>query len=159
MRITRMVLAVAACATGTIGAGAVAAQDTADCAYSACALRVQQGIFGRSLVRGLEEKKVAGLGMFVGGLDEAFAGSPIAQEHAVAYRRRHNAGSVLSLLGGAAFFVALFAADGSGGFYGDGWAVGLLAGSLLGLTGALVSVSGEDHLHRAIWEYNRQTGR
>ena len=159
MRITSAVLAVAACAAGTLGAGAVAAQDTVDCAYSACALRVNQGIFGRSLVRGLDEEKVAGLGMFVGGLDEAFAGSPIAQEHAARYRRRHNAGSVLSLLGGAAFFVALFAADGSGGFYDDGWAVGLVAGSLVGLTGALVSVSGEDHLHRAIWEYNRETRR
>ena len=159
MRITRVVLAIAACAAGTIGSDAVAAQDTVDCAYSACALRVHQSILGRSLVRGLEEEKVAGLGMFVGGLDEAFAGGPIAQEHAARYRGRHNTGSVLQLLGGAAFFVAVFSGDGSGGFYDDGWAVGLVAGSLVGLTGALVSVSGEDHLHRAIWEYNRQTGR
>lgn len=159
MKPTVALVALTAVAVGVTDPGTLAAQDTVDCAYSACALRVQQGFFGRSLVRGLEEEKVAGLGLFVGGLDEAFAGSPIAQEHAARFRRRHNTGSILTLLGSAGMVAALFATDDSARFYDDSWAVGLFAGSLVAVTGALVSGSGEDHLHRAIWEYNRETGR
>ena len=129
-----------------------------DCVYAACALRVKQGFFGRSLVRGEQEERVAGLGLLVGGLDQAFTGSPVAQEHAARYTSRHNTGSVLALLGATVMVVSLFRSD-SGGFYDDSWAVGLVAGSVVTLSGALVSASGEDHLHRAIWEYNRGTSR
>jgi hypothetical protein len=127
-----------------------------DCAYDECALRVEQGFFGQDLVRGLEEVEVSGLGLYVGGLDDVFAGSPIAQDLAASYRSRHNAGSVLTLIGVVVMTVSLYATD---DWVDSGSWAGVLGGSVVALTGALVEASGRDRLHRAVWEYNRALAR
>ena len=77
-------------------------------AYAACALRVQTRFFsGESLVRGGEDVKVEGLGVWVSDLEDVFAGSPEAQELAARFRKRHNTGTVLASMGLAAMLGAV----------------------------------------------------
>ncbi len=116
-----------------------------DCEYAACALRVKGG----SLVKGVEEEKVVGLGFWVGDLDEAFDGSPVSQELAASYRQRHNVGQLMWLTGSIALVLGVFDADENRG------TVVTVSGLVVLVTGVYFSRSGRDRLNRAIWEYNR----
>jgi hypothetical protein len=126
-----------------------------DCQYQECALRIQVGAFGQDLVKGAGEAKVNGLGLFATDLSAVFAGSPAAQELAAMYRRRHNAGSAMALVGAGLFIAALFTvydADTTAGWLAIG-------GSFVVATGAVVDASSRDRLNRAIWEYNGALSR
>lgn len=51
------------------------------------------------------------MGLWVGNLDDVFAGSLVAQQLAEAYRRRHNVGGLLTFVEMAVMFGSLFALD------------------------------------------------
>lgn len=128
----------------------------AGCTYEQCALRIRARFFGRDLVRGRDDEKVHGLGIWVGSLDDAFAGNPAAQELAASFGRRHNLGSTLVLLGGvtAAFAAALLASDTPGRDHGAA-TVATFGGLAALAVGGVMERSAEDRLSRAVWEYNR----
>jgi hypothetical protein len=130
-----------------------------DCAYDACALRVRYHFFGSDLVRGVRDEKVAGLGMFVGNLDDEFAGSPAAQDLAERYRSRHNTGGVLGLLGAVATVAAVFTLEWDTPTENGGGFALLFGGAALALTGGIIESSGRDYINRAVWEYNRSLRR
>jgi hypothetical protein len=131
----------------------------ASCDYTACALRVQHGMFGDRLVRGSDDGRVAGMGFWVKDLDSVFEGNAAAQELAATYRGRHNTGSLLTTLGLATMVLAI-ATDDSDLFSTDGSAVALgLGGLTVALIGGITAQSGRDSLSRAVWEYNRGLSR
>jgi hypothetical protein len=139
---------------GVIESASAQSSAGSDCSYSECALRVKSGFFGRSLVRGAEEQKVLGLGIWVGRLDAVFEGNPEAIALGTRFRSRHNTGSTVALAGLAVGVSGILFAqedDTKAGF--------ALGGTLLTLVGAFITGSGEDALHRAIWEYNSTVGR
>ena len=125
-----------------------------DCEYAACALRVKNGFWGRSLVRGAEEAKISGLGFWVGDLGGAFAGSPVSQDLVASFRRRHNVGSFLGFSGLAVVIVGGIRNHGA---FDDG--VVTMGGVAAMLVGAILIVSAEDRLSEAVWEYNRLVNR
>ena len=129
------------------------------CDYSECALRVKHSFFWASLVRGSEGEKVEGLRFWVSNLDPIFDGNTVSQDLAASFRRRQNAGSVLTFVGMAAIFVALEIED-TNSLSTDGGAVALvLSGLALAFTGAILGHSGRERLSKAVWEYNRTLAR
>jgi hypothetical protein len=142
-----------------VGADRAEAQEApaGSCAYEECALRVKRGFFGSSLVRGSQEEKVAGLDFWVGNLDSVFEGSPVAQDLAGTFRARHNTGTVMALLGAAAMVVGL--ASQSDWLHGSDPPTTFWVGMVVASVGGIVSETGWDPLSRAVWEFNRATGR
>ena len=133
------------------------AQAGTACPYDSCALRVRSGIFaGQSLVQGEQEEKVAGLGFIVGDLDDVFEGSTEAQELAARFRTRKNTGTILSLVGIAAFVYSIADYD---SFYDDELGGAFYGGLVLSLAGGLTIQSSTDFLSRAVWHYNRTLAR
>jgi hypothetical protein len=137
----------------------VSAQFGPDCSYDQCALRVAYTAGGAALVRGRDQIVINGLGFWARNMSPAFEGNRLSQDLAASYRRRHNTGTVLTGAGAVSFFIGLLMDDGS-------ISLDLGTGSLLslgGLTliavGSRVSLSAEDQLSRAIWEYNRMLPR
>jgi hypothetical protein len=129
---------------------------TPACTYDQCALRVAYSPAGSAVVRGAEEVVVDGLGFWAGDMASVFVGSSLSQDLADGYRLRHNAGTVLTGVGTILFFASLIASDGNLSIgLGDGSTLAWLGGVALIAIGTRVSVSGDDHLSRAIWEYNR----
>lgn len=135
------------------------AQVPQECTYDQCALRIHHSPAGAALVRGVDQVVVNGLGLWAGDLSRVFAGDPRSQSLADRYRVRHNAGTVLSVAGGIMFFGGLLASDGNISIDLDTKSLVTLGGLALTVVGTRVSVSGDDHLSRAIWEYNRGLAR
>jgi hypothetical protein len=135
------------------------AQVPATCTYDTCALRVHYGPAGAALVRGTDEVVVNGLGLWAGDMRRVFEGSRLSQDLADGYRLRHNAGTVLSVAGGILFFAGLIASDGNISIDLDTNSLVTLGGLALTVVGTRVSVSGDDHLSRAVWEYNGMLAR
>ena len=132
------------------------AAQLSSCPYADCALRVHFGLLGgQALVRSSTGEQITGLGFPVGNLDDAFAGSPMAQSLARTFRRRQNAGSVLAFTGGIMIGVWLLQQDSTNG--PDDFLI--WGGLAIGLGGTLTAASGRDYLSRAVWEYNRGLGR
>ncbi|MBM4185286.1 MAG: hypothetical protein FJ207_13880 [Gemmatimonadetes bacterium] len=137
----------------------VGAQASPACTYDTCALRVAYSPAGAALVRGTDQVVVNGLGLWSGDMRRAFEGNRLSQDLANGYRVRHNAGTVLSVAGGILFFGGLLASDGNISIDLDTNSLVTLGGLALTVVGTRVSVSGDDHLSRAIWEYNRTLAR
>jgi hypothetical protein len=137
----------------------ICAQVPETCAYDACALRIHYSPAGAALVRGVDQVVVNGLGLWASDMGRVFAGNRLSQDLADGYRMRHNAGTVLSVAGGIMFFGGLLASDGNISIDLDTKSLVTLGGLALTVVGTRVSVSGDDHLSRAIWEYNRLLGR
>jgi hypothetical protein len=135
------------------------AQFGPNCPYEQCALRVAYNAAGSALVRGRDQIVINGLGFWARDMSEAFESHPPAQDLAASYRRRHNTGTVLSGVGALSFFVGLIAADGNISLDLDGPSLLSLGGLTLIAVGSRVSLSAEDQLSRAIWEYNRTLPR
>ena len=143
------VLSVATLSVLGAASSVFAQSDPLECSYSECALRLKSGFFGRSLVRGAQEQEVVGLGIWVGNLDPTFEGSPAARRLAAQFRKRHNTGAALALAGLVVGVTGTLTSDDDttrAGF--------VLGGTLFTLVGAMITGSGQDALHRAIWEYN-----
>ena len=135
------------------------AQVPETCTYDACALRIHYSPAGAALVRGVDQVVVNGLGLWASDMGRVFAGNRRSQDLADGYRMRHNAGTVLSVAGGIMFFGGLLASDGNISIDLDTKSLVTLGGLALTIVGTRVSVSGDDHLSRAIWEYNRTLAR
>lgn len=137
----------------------VLAQVPPTCTYDECALRIHYSPAGAALVRGVDEVVVNGLGLWASNMGRVFAGNRLSQDLADGYHLRHNAGTVLSLAGGIMFFGGLLASDGNISIDLNTTSLVTLGGLALTVIGTRVSVSGDDHLSRAIWEYNRLLAR
>jgi hypothetical protein len=137
----------------------LSAQIPSDCTYDQCALRIHYSPAGAALVRGVDQVVVNGLGLWANDLSRVFAGDRRSQSLADGYRVRHNTGTVLSVAGGIMFFGGLLASDGNISIDLDTKSLITIGGLALTVVGTRVSVSGDDHLSRAIWEYNRLLAR
>jgi hypothetical protein len=131
------------------------AQFGPDCPYERCALRVAYNAAGAALVRGSDQVVINGLGFWARDMSLAFEGNRLSQDLAASYRRRHNTGTVLSGVGAVSFFIGLVANDGNISLDLDTPSLLSLGGLVLVAVGSRVSLSAEDQLSRAIWEYNR----
>jgi hypothetical protein len=142
----------AALAVGATPASrAVAQQDTA-CTWDRCALRLQQGLLGPRLVRGLEGTKVVGVGLFPPRLPLFGQRSDSAGVHYLAFRSRQSGASTLLLVAlGAMVAGNVIAADG----HEDTGLGFVVAGFVLSLAGAGLGASAQNELSRAVWWYNR----
>jgi hypothetical protein len=129
------------------------------CTYDTCALRVYYNAAGAALVRGRDQSVINGLGFWARDMTSAFDGNPLAQDLADSYRERHNLGTVLTGLGAVSFFIGLVAADGVISLDLDTPSLLSLGGLAAIAIGSRVSLSAEDDLSRAIWEYNRTLPR
>ena len=124
------------------------------CTYESCALRVRSSVFGgQAVIRGASGEKVQGVTFFVGSMDETFAGVPVSQQLAATFRSRQNTGATFALLGGAALIGGTLSS--SDGYISDGEASLVIGGFLAVIVGGLISASGRDALHEAVFEYNR----
>jgi hypothetical protein len=141
------VLSLAATLTGP----ALAQQDSA-CTWDRCALRVHRNFLGARLVRGIHEEKVAGIAWFPRPLPFLAERSDSAATHYNTFRSRQRNGTAVLLVGLAA--VVASSAIVAGGDDGAGLAVGVGGFTLMLAGGALVA-SGQNHLSRAVWWYNR----
>jgi hypothetical protein len=135
------------------------AQFGPDCSYDQCALRVAYNAAGAALVRGRDQIVINGLGFWARDMSPAFEGNPLSQDLAASYRRRHNTGTVLTGAGAASFFIGLLMADGNISLDLDTSSLLSLGGLALIAVGSRVSLSAEDQLSRAVWEYNRMLPR
>lgn len=144
-----------------LGAGAepASAQFGPDCSYDQCALRVAYNAAGAALVRGREQVVIDGLGFWASDMSRAFEGNRLSQDLAASYRRRHNTGTVLTGVGAVSFFFGLLADDGNISLDLDTPSLLSLGGLTLIAVGSRVSMSAEDQLSRAVWEYNRMLPR
>jgi hypothetical protein len=136
-----------------------AAQLGPDCRYDQCALRVAYNAAGATLVRGRDQIVINGLGFWARDMTDAFGGNRLSQDLAASYTRRHNTGTVLSGVGALSFFIGLLAADGNISLDLDTPSLLSLGGLALIAVGSRVSLSAEDQLSRAIWEYNSALAR
>ena len=137
----------------------VSAQFGPDCPYDECALRIYYNAGGAALVRGRDQIVINGLGFWARDMSPAFEGSRLSQDLAASYRTRHNTGTVLTGAGGLSFIVGLLMADGDISLDFDTASLLSLGGLTLIAVGSRVSLSAEDQLSRAIWEYNRMLPR
>jgi hypothetical protein len=135
------------------------AQIDPTCTWDQCALRVAYSPAGAALVRGRDQIVLNGLGFWARDMSRAFEGNRLSQDLAASYTERHNLGTVLSGVGAVSFFIGLLLEDGS-------ISLDLGTGSLLSLggiaaiaVGSRISLSAEDQLSRAVWEYNRTLPR
>ena len=149
----------AVCTLSLLAPGAIAqpvqAQFGPDCPYDQCALRVAYDADGAALVRGRDQIVINGLGFWARDMSLAFEGNRLSQDLAASYRRRHNTGTVLTGVGAASFLIGLIADDGNISLDFDAPSLLSLGGIALIAVGSRVSMSAEDQLSRAIWEYNR----
>jgi hypothetical protein len=136
-----------------------AAQFGPDCSYDQCALRVAYNAAGAALVRGRDQIVINGLGFWASDMSSTFEGNQLSQDLAASYRRRHNTGTVLTGVGAVSFFIGLVADDGNISLDLDTPSLLSLGGIALIAVGSRVSMSAEDQLSRAIWEYNRMLPR
>lgn len=135
------------------------AQYGPDCSYDQCALRVAYNAAGAALVRGREQVVINGLGFWANDMSRAFEGNRLSQDLAASYRRRHNTGTLLTGAGAVSLFIGLIADDGNISLDLDTPSLLSLGGLALIAVGSRVSMSAEDQLSRAIWEYNRALAR
>ena len=152
--IVRHTLSISVLSLG-VGAQPALAQVGQSCTYDACALRVAYNAAGAALVRGRDQIVINGLGFWARDMTRAFDGNRLAQDLADSYRERHNLGTILTGAGALSLFIGLLASEGN-------ISLDLGTGSLLSLgglaaiaVGSRVSLTAEDDLSRAIWEYNR----
>ena len=138
-----------------------AAPATADavqpCTYDACALRVEDGWFGRRVVRGPEGTLVARLGLGGPRLENIVVGSDSAVYHARLYQRAENTGAVLTLIGtigSIASFIAYTQRDADDDLRDEVVAVNLSA-LALGVVGTTFQLRARRELSRALWWHNR----
>ena len=131
------------------------AQTNPGCTYDACALRVYYNAAGAALVRGRDQIVINGLGFWAHDMTSAFQGNRLAQDLADDYREQHNLGTVLTGVGAVSFFIGLIASDGVISLDLDTGSLLSLGGLAAIAIGSRVSLTAEDRLSRAIWEYNR----
>jgi len=127
-----------------------------DCTYDRCALRIHRGFWGPRLVRGMDEDKVAGLGMFAPRLALFAQRSDSAARYYELFRKSHNQGSALALAGAIVFTAFTLS-------HGPDWnqqvttaqGVGMSVGAGLMLAGAIRLAPSHNRLSKAVWWYNR----
>jgi hypothetical protein len=152
--IVRRALSFSVLSLGVVAQPALAQVGPA-CTYDTCALRVHYNAAGAALVRGRDQIVINGLGFWARDMTRAFDGNRLAQNLADSYRERHNLGTVLTGVGALSFFIGLVAADGVISLDLDTPSLLSLGGLAAIAIGSRVSLSAEDDLSRAIWEYNR----
>jgi len=144
-----------------LAAGSAQAQ-APGCTYDTCALRLRSRFWsGISVVQGRDARRVARLGLFAPHIDLLATGSDSTKAHYLAFRAKQNSGGAL-LLVGAVFAGVVGGLAYDQAHYNDhkGLVLGFgLASITFTIWGGAKQVSASDHLHQAIWFYNRDLGR
>jgi hypothetical protein len=143
----------------SIGPARAAAAQAADCTYDRCALRLQVSAFSEQIVQGAAAVPVGRLGLFASRIGPLAEAGDSTRTHYDAYRTRYNRGGALALVGVIATVASLlvlastedYALEGPQGAF-----LGLLGvGAGFSIAGGISIRSGRDHLHQAMWLYNR----
>jgi hypothetical protein len=152
----RPLLLTAALAAAPLTLHAQAPADGA-CTYATCALRVEPGFLGASVVRGAEGERVAGLG--AGGtrprLSELVRTSPQAAAYARAYERNARRGALMSAVGTLLLITPAFQDQ----RVQDYEIAAVLGGAALAVGGSVNLMRANRSLSRALWWYNGQFPR
>lgn len=128
------------------------AQEGTPCTWDTCALRLEPGLFGDRLTRGVEAEEVAGVSFFPPELPLFEERSSVAASQYREFRSKQISGTAMMLVG-TAVIVGGAVASNKGE---DGLAAGLhVGGGVLNLIGILRISAGRKDLSRAIWSYNR----
>lgn len=127
------------------------AQDS--CSYDSCALRVKRSLIGHRIVQGQHEEPVASIVVFAPRLQMWSERSDSADTHYAAFRARHNAGAIFSLVGLAAFATGTVLALSDRGSETIPL-VTVIGGLTFTVVGFAFQLDGRNHLSRAIWWYN-----
>lgn len=125
-----------------------------DCTYDRCALRLQSRFFGSSLVRGMEQQKVAGLGLFPPRIPLLEQSGDSVRVHYEAFRSAQRTAGWLNLTGITLTVASMIV------FLADNDAVGTstalsVFGVGFGIAGAGFGNRATDELSQAAWHYNR----
>jgi hypothetical protein len=139
---------------GLIGLGRPSVAQAPACTYDECALRLQSG----QLVRGLEGKRVARLGLFPPRIAIFEQGSDSVRAHYSSFRSAQRTGAIVQLVGLAATTTGaiIVLAQGRPGGAGE---VLFLGGFGLSFGGSFAFRSSGNHLSHAVWWYNRELVR
>ena len=125
------------------------------CTYDTCALRIEPGFFGRSIVRGPVEasESIGRVGLFGSDLSSIVEPVPRAFDHARSADRSRRLGLV-ALAGAVA--ASIYAAPSEDRSQDDSRViVGSLVSLGLPVTAGVLGVRAERPQARAVWEYNR----
>jgi len=127
-------------------------QEAAGSEYAREALRLKLGFWGSSIVRGSNEEKVGGLGLFGHDVEVLSARDDEISVEFRSYRSKKKTSGILIMTGIAALAASLATIDPDGDNTTSGILFGGFFGALLG--GAIFDASAHESLSRAIWMYN-----
>jgi hypothetical protein len=130
----------------------VQAESFAQCNYDSCAVRIKYG-WGVKLVAGVEEREIAGLGMFPPNEPTALFSerSDLAASLYSEFRSQRIKGSLLTF-GGLAMMVGAIIAGEDNKEVAGGL---LLGGVVVWGVGVFMQTTAMDKVSLAAWEYNR----
>jgi hypothetical protein len=144
--------------SATIVLSRQASAQVAGCTYDRCALRLQSRPFADRVVQGTNATVVGNLGMFAPRLEPLATAGDSAGSHYESFRSYQNRGATLSLIGGAAGIAGVIWLISTAEDFEDPpgamWAL-LGVGLAFSIAGNITVRVGRDHLHQAIWFYNR----
>jgi hypothetical protein len=122
------------------------------CTYDECALKVTQSLFGRSILQGTSEQRVARIFFFAPDIPLFTERADSAAYYYRAFRSQQNRGTWFLIAGSAAFFSGALLAS-------RDETVGItlsVAGFGAFVVSIIETVSGFNKLSRAVWWYNRE---
>lgn len=132
----------------------VANAQASDCTYDRCALRLQVGPFSDRIVQGTSATLVSRLGPFAPRIDLLARAGDSARTYYEDFRTSQNRGGVLNLVAFVASAVAGFVWDYRRPPQDAVWVL-LGVGAGFNIAGTINIRKSRDHLHKAIWFYNR----
>jgi hypothetical protein len=133
---------------------------SSDCAYDRCALRLQSRIGSDRVVQGAAATPLGRLGLFAPRIEPLVTARDSARVHYEAFRTYQNRGGALEVVAFVAGCASAYVYFSSGAFLTTGEPTGVAWGFFgvsvaLEIAGGINKRKGRDHLHRAMWFYNR----
>ena len=125
------------------------------CTYDACALRVEEGWFSRTLVRGPDGTVVARLGIGGPSLASVVAASDSAVVHARRYQSAQATGSVLTTVGSLGTLAAVLVLNQREGDVRQEAIAVNVAGLAVWIAGRTFHQRAQREMQRSLWWYNR----
>lgn len=124
--------------------------------YNENVLYKYYGFWGNYFVQGDERYKITGFGGSKP-LTELLSQAPLAREEVIRYKKKSVTGGIFLLGGLALYFTGLIVyCSSERETSANVAAIGTLIGSLgLTISGSLFAVKSYNHLHKAVWEYNK----
>jgi len=125
-----------------------------DCTYDRCSLRLQVGPFADRIVQGTSATLVSRLGPFAPRIDLLARAGDSTRTHYESFRTSQNRGGALNFVSFAATIVAGSLWDYRSPPQDAVWVL-LGVGAGFSIAGTISVRKGRDHLHKAIWFFNR----